>query len=130
MRTTISAPLSFFLRGQSRALAFFRRYHFQNVIAVGNYCIAVHLQHVEEKLIVLIGRELLVAVHRDFTLHMRINDNGFMQVFTDNIDEFTNIGIFKRRRKAGSNHTVCCVIWRWPDLHGGSCSFIASKMRK
>lgn len=81
-------------------------------------------------MIVLIGRELLVAVHRDFALHLRINDNGFMQVFTDNIDELANIGIFKRRRKARSNHTVFCVILRGLDRHGGSSSFIASKMRK
>ncbi|MNE63177.1 hypothetical protein D3C80_1585130 [compost metagenome] len=84
---------------QSGSFPVFRHNDFKYVIWHTNDGISVHVQHIQEELIILFIAKLLIATYGDLSFHRRINNDRFAQIFTDRVDKFLNIRTFEIGRE-------------------------------
>ena len=73
-----------------------------------NHGITIHLKYVKEELVILIIIEQIVTADIDFATYCWIYNNGFIEVFTDNINKFLNVSALKIGGILFRPSTWCC----------------------
>ncbi|MNC69849.1 hypothetical protein D3C75_1205900 [compost metagenome] len=81
-------------------------HHFHHPVIHRDHRQTVHVQHAEEKLVILVLGEHVVGSDRNEALYGRIDQNGFIQIAAHRVDKFSNVGVFKTGARIGRHHGV------------------------